>query len=272
MIAERKVAFSAMQNYDKNNEFDENELFPLTMKEASHTPQWFESNEMNGSRLGQLLRRNSSVDTRTPRQYKSISYSDVQFSSITLPTPTCDSAVQRPISAIAAFSSPGSSLRRPIIKMTNFPWEITKDDIIEFFDEFTMQESKIHIPIDRSTGKTKNEAFIELRDFADCERCIASFNRKILKGRPVSVQSSSYTELFNTHFPLAAPEQNLFLTREEINSILAICKNYKVSFALIFRCTFREGVHRDHLNIFVVSCIYFLGELLMLPPETQFLK
>ena len=95
--------------------------------------------------------------------------------------------------------------------------------------DFNVEESKIHIPIDKSTGKTRNETFVELKELSDAEKCVATLNRKILKGRPVSVQSSSFSELFNTHFPFNVPEQNVFLTKDEVNSILTVCKNYKVN-------------------------------------------
>lgn len=103
----------------------------------------------------------------------------------------------------------------------------------------------MHIPIDRTTGKTRNETFIELKDFNEAERCVAYYNRKILKGRLVSVQSSSYTELFNTHFPHAIPEQNIFLAKEEINSILAVCKNFKMHFSR--RCAQRPFEHIESI-------------------------
>lgn len=197
---------------------------------------WYESDEMSGSRLCKLLKKDSHNDFFIPRRYRMPSFSE----SILPPAPSSnfssDSFVQKPLSFDCFNSSQGSSPRKPIIKIANFPWEVTKEDFAEFLMDFSIEESKIHIPIDRSTGKTKNEAYVELRELPDAERCIATLNRRFLKGRPVSVQSSSFTELFNTHFPFAASEQNIFLTKEEINSILTICKNYKVNLHFIVNC------------------------------------
>lgn len=142
-----------------------------------------------------------------------------------------------------------SSVRIPVIKITNFPWELTKDDVEAFLCDYNIQDCSIHIPIDKSTGKTRNETFVEMNELADVEKCVATLNRKMLKGRQVSVQSSSFTELFNTHFPFAVSEQNIFLTKEEINSLLVVCKNYKMHFSR--RCAQRPFEH-------ICSLLYLL--------------
>lgn len=213
---------------------------------------WFESQEMAGSRLSQLTKKDF-VGERAPNLFTQISLptrSELTASAAvggfavgSLPRNTSSYSLPE------AVSFARTTQRRPVIKITNFPWEITKDDICDFLADFQVEETKVHIPIDRTTGKTKNEAFIELKELANAEKCVATLNRKILKGRPVAVQSSSFTELFNTHFPFAVAEQNLFLTREEVNSILAVCKNYKMHFSR--RCAQRPFEH-------ICSILYLL--------------
>lgn len=127
--------------------------------------------------------------------------------------------------------------RRSIIKMTNFPWDITKKEVLDFLNCANIKEKDIFIPMDKSTGKTKNELFIQTKDTCQSEQIISNLNKKMIKGRTVFVQSSSFTELFNTHFPLARPSEGIFLTREEINCIIVICKNFKVS-TLLFNLSF----------------------------------
>jgi RNA recognition motif-containing protein len=101
--------------------------------------------------------------------------------------------------------------------------------------------------IDRSSGKTLSNAFVELKDQEEAHHAIVICNRKPLKGRLVHVSLSSQDELLNAIFPswsgdflngMAVPADNdvaptklghTFITRQEINSLLTICRNYKVS-------------------------------------------
>lgn len=136
------------------------------------------------------------------------------------------------------------------IKIANFPWEISKSEIVHFLSGCCLvSDTKVHIPIDKTTGKTRNEAFVELREDADVDRCVISLNRKYLKGRMVSVQPSDFSELFHVHFPLSDIEQQVLLTKDEINSLLLVCKNFKVHFSR--RCAQRPYEH-------VCSLLYLL--------------
>lgn len=100
--------------------------------------------------------------------------------------------------------------------------------------------------VDRSSGKTLSNAFVELDDQEEALNAIASCNRKPLKGRLVHVSVSSQDELLKTIFPswsgdfhdgmaIRTDDDNVpsklghtFITRQEINSLLTICRNYKV--------------------------------------------
>lgn len=109
--------------------------------------------------------------------------------------------------------------------------------------------------MDRTTGKTLSDAYVEFSSVSDMRRAIETRNQKPLKGRIVSVNECSQEELLTVVFPkwrgqfhgtLAIPPASEivrtmstaagggnsgcppFITREEINSLLVVCKNYKV--------------------------------------------
>ena len=127
---------------------------------------------------------------------------------------------------------PATPPRLPfVLKMTNISWEISQQDVRDFLKGYPL--SNIFIPIDRTTGKTLNQVFVEFgQSFHPGERKLPSSlelrQGEKIKGRPVTLSASSMNEVFETHFPEAAPEDGVYLNREEINSILAICRNYKV--------------------------------------------
>lgn len=115
--------------------------------------------------------------------------------------------------------------------------------------------------MDRTTGKTLSDAYVEFSSVSDMRRAIETRNQKPLKGRVVSVNECSQEELLSVVFPkwrgqfhgtLAIPPASEvvrtmstaagggnsgcppFITREEINSLLVVCKNYKVISEFIF--------------------------------------
>jgi RNA recognition motif-containing protein len=110
--------------------------------------------------------------------------------------------------------------------------------------------------MDRTTGKTLSDAYVEFSTVADMRRAIDTRNQKPLKGRIVSVTECSQEELLTVVFPkwrgkfqgtsAIPPATEIvrtmstaagggssgcppFITREEINSLLVVCKNYKVN-------------------------------------------
>ncbi|KAK9703755.1 hypothetical protein K7432_010568 [Basidiobolus ranarum] len=138
--------------------------------------------------------------------------------------------------------------------------------------------------MDRSTGKTLSYAFIETHNIQDALEIIQSRNLKVLKGRIVSVSESSQEELMRAIFPswkgsfvgsnVVAPQDasrerntqpSMLLSRDEINSILMICKNYKLHFSrkcaerpfenvisILAKCPWHQQniittLHRDHI-------------------------
>lgn len=124
--------------------------------------------------------------------------------------------------------------------------------------------------MDRATGKTFNSAFVELAlTPVDAGMVAQAKNLKVLKGRVVTVELSNQDELLRSVFPkwvglfengepmnpgelppsyegqesdgagtmstsVTTPP---FVTRDEINALLVVCRNYKVLAANKFHPT-----------------------------------
>ncbi|RCI03746.1 hypothetical protein CU098_010501 [Rhizopus stolonifer] len=151
----------------------------------------------------------------------------------------------------------------PCVKLTNIPWDVSQHDVRQFFINCRSPSTStytqcIHIMMDRTTGKTLSDAYVEFATLMDMKRAIEQKNQKPLKGRIVSVIECSQEELLSVVFPkwrgqfqgisaippateivksmsTAAGGGNSgcppFITREEINSLLVVCKNYKLHFS-----------------------------------------
>ncbi|KAG9291107.1 hypothetical protein G9A89_012979 [Geosiphon pyriformis] len=159
----------------------------------------------------------------------------------------------------------------PVVKISNIPWDVSLKDIKTFFSNFQMPDpctyaQCIHIIMDRTTGKTLSEAFIELVTPADAHRAVEMRNMKPLKGRLISCTRSSQEDLMKTIFPkwkgsfngcnavitaemkettsVTVPNIPL-VTREEMNALLVVCRNYKLHFS-------RKCAERPFENIITV--------------------
>ncbi|KAF0455593.1 nucleotide-binding, alpha-beta plait [Gigaspora margarita] len=144
----------------------------------------------------------------------------------------------------------------PVIKLTNIPWDVSLKEIKTFLSAFKLPNASlyaqcIHIIMDRTSGKTLSEAYIELATSAEANRAVDTRNMKPLKGRLVSCMRSSQEDLMRAVFPKWKGEfsgcdavvtseilqssptvpQIPFITREEMNSLLVVCRNYKLHFS-----------------------------------------
>ncbi|KAL9538957.1 hypothetical protein PS6_011397 [Mucor atramentarius] len=170
----------------------------------------------------------------------------------------------------------------PCVKLTNIPWDVSQNDVRHFFGNCRIPPSSacsqsIHIMMDRTTGKTLSDAYVEFATVFDLRRAIETKNQKPLKGRIVSVTECCQEELLKVVFPKwrgqfqgisAIPPPNEvvrtmttaagggsnsgcppFITREEINSLLVVCKNYKLHFS-------RKCAERPFENIISVIAKY----------------
>lgn len=123
------------------------------------------------------------------------------------------------------FRFPGT-VERPLLKMTNIPWEVSSGDVRAFFHEYEVEIAGIHIPIDRASGKTRNEIYVEFSEFRELVDALARAHRQLLKSREVFLMRSSWIELLKAHFPRAC--KDALLTTEEETSLATICRYYKV--------------------------------------------
>ncbi|GFS39396.1 RNA-binding (RRM/RBD/RNP motifs) family protein [Actinidia rufa] len=73
-----------------------------------------------------------------------------------------------------------------ILKLRGLPFSVTKSDVAEFFEEFTLTDDKIHVAHSLD-GKTNGEAFVE---FASAEEA------KKPMGKDTKTIGSRYVELF----------------------------------------------------------------------------
>ncbi|PJF19776.1 hypothetical protein PSACC_00413 [Paramicrosporidium saccamoebae] len=109
-------------------------------------------------------------------------------------------------------------VRLAVIKISNISWDLTSGDVMDFLESVPVQKHYIHIPIDRSTGKTKADMFVELSSMVEAIKCMAKYNKRILKGRAVTVSLSSLEELNSVHFPPVAVGGD-FLSQAEAVSL-----------------------------------------------------
>ncbi|KAI9320871.1 hypothetical protein BX666DRAFT_2024480 [Dichotomocladium elegans] len=170
----------------------------------------------------------------------------------------------------------------PCAKLTNIPWDVSQNDIRNFFGNcrspnLATHAQSIHIMMDRTTGKTLSDAYVEFAGMADLRRAIETRHHKPLKGRIVTVSECSQEDLLRVVFPkwrgqfcgvsAIPPASEVvksmstaagggsssgcppFVTREEINSLLVVCKNYKLHFS-------RKCAERPFENIISVITKY----------------
>lgn len=119
-------------------------------------------------------------------------------------------------------------LRQSILRISNISWDTSIEDIIIMFESLKIKHEHVHIPIDRESGKTKGEIFIEIKNIYDCFKAIELYDKRILKGRSLVLSLSSYPELYNSMFSGLGK-----FSQCESQKITVICRNYKVPKYLI---------------------------------------
>lgn len=193
-----------------------------------------------------------------------------------------------------------TDLRQAVIKISNISWDLTTTEVIEWLTGKAEKQSSnsrpvfklkpsndilvtgqiiniskrhIHIPIDRSTGKTKADMYVELLGPQDALYCIKKYNKGILKGRSVTISMSSMEELHEVHFysinAMKCIDTDQVLSFSGTEAILNICRNYKVSrisnifiklnLCFINRLIFRENALNGHLNMLSAFLDWLLG-------------
>lgn len=124
------------------------------------------------------------------------------------------------------------SINFAIIKLGNIPWEISTRDIVELIEPFLWKgkasQDWIHIPIDRVTGKTLSDLFVEIPTIYEAQTICSNLDKSILKQRALNVSMSDYEELLAVLIKPDAALSKRFISADEVESLLDICMNYKV--------------------------------------------
>jgi RNA recognition motif-containing protein len=132
-----------------------------------------------------------------------------------------------------------------VIKLSNIPWDTTQQEIREFFEPHAIPRHHlpphymegIHLILNRDTGRTLNECFIEFPD-SDVARDVVQDKgkrRQVLNGKYVRVELSSQRELRMALFPKFFVEREkpgiqsgaVYLSREEISFLLNQCRGMR---------------------------------------------
>jgi RNA recognition motif-containing protein len=120
-----------------------------------------------------------------------------------------------------------------VIKIGNIPWEVSSRDICGMIQPYLLQREPhqewVHIPIDRGTGKTLSDLFVEIPTIYEAAAICSKLDRIIWKQRALTVTLSTYEELLSVHFNPSAMAMRQYITREDVSNIIGICRNYKVS-------------------------------------------
>ncbi|KAL1927394.1 hypothetical protein VTP01DRAFT_4023 [Rhizomucor pusillus] len=179
-----------------------------------------------------------------------------------------------------------------VVKLSNIPWTASTAEIEELLCRISLPEKvehaqSIHILIDKFTGKTLGDAYIELNSEEDVTKLSQELRHARLRGRRLSIKCSSQDELLSSLFPkwpgtfsgghvTLEPQyvesiggQRIRLpplvTSAEYESLLAICRDYRGHYSrkcgerpfenfisLLVKYPFHEKtvtttLHRDHL-------------------------
>nr|CAG8451092.1 11275_t:CDS:10 [Entrophospora candida] len=153
----------------------------------------------------------------------------------------------------------------PVVRLSNIPWDVSSKDIKTFFSAFNLPDASNY-----------SQTFIELVNKNEAKRAVETRNLKPLKGRIITCMESTQGDLMKAIFPKwkgefsgsnAIVTQTVlqsnptiphvpFITREEMNSLLVVCRNYKLHFS-------RKCAERPFENIIsvLVKFPFHQGEL-----------
>ncbi|KAI8143848.1 hypothetical protein BJV82DRAFT_656768 [Fennellomyces sp. T-0311] len=153
---------------------------------------------------------------------------------------------------------PARSTKFPVIKISNIPWSISIQEIEQLFSYVNLPDQQqigqcIHVLINKSTGKTQSEAYIEVATEHDAYIAVKHFPHTPVKGRKLYIAKSSQEKLFQKIFPqwkgtfmdgrpfflndrgkavdITTMTPPPLVERQEFESTLAICRNYKLHFS-----------------------------------------
>ena len=121
-----------------------------------------------------------------------------------------------------------TNVPQAMIAIGNISWDISKSEVIEFLNPVCrVQDAWIHIPIDRNSGKTIERIYVEIPTIYDAYNCTLLLNKKIMKGRLVTLSISSHDDALQT----IVGNELLRLSSVEIDKIINICLYPKFNFS-----------------------------------------
>ncbi|KAG8898726.1 hypothetical protein FRC01_010787, partial [Tulasnella sp. 417] len=144
----------------------------------------------------------SVLNSKTKMKSAMLATADEVFSSTFLPS---SSNVGDVSSTTAAPSSTSSTTtpELPVLRIDNLPWDVTPQMLSTWLHPTT--PARIHILLERSTGKTLSHCFVELANLADARTVLRECQNKIIgsgkRTRAVSVTVSSQEEVMQNIFP-----------------------------------------------------------------------
>ena len=75
----------------------------------------------------------------------------------------------------------------------NLSYDISQDDLVEVFKEYGNVQ-RVHIPVDRETGRKRGFAFVEMEIKADETKAIAALDGAEWMGRSIKVNEARERE------------------------------------------------------------------------------
>ncbi|OUM67613.1 hypothetical protein PIROE2DRAFT_58657 [Piromyces sp. E2] len=136
------------------------------------------------------------------------------------PTPTFNGNMYNILTIERIFPVPTTYL--PVVKLSNIPWDLSQKDVLAFFYPLKIPAAHeapyftqgIHIIMNRTSGKTFSDAYIEFVTIEDANIAIETRNKTILKGRIVTISRSSQEELMKSLFPSWAGNHSKILKEQ----------------------------------------------------------
>lgn len=161
----------------------------------------------------------------------------------------------------SGFSPNDEPVNFQVVKIGNIPWEVSTQDICKLIEPHLWRsrpsQDWVHIPIDRTTGKTLSELFVEVPTIFEAQMLCDRLDKIILKQRAISLAMSSYEELVSVLVTPVSLSMGTYLTREDVTGVIDICRNYKALvnrlaclLTLACRFIFRENARSGPLSIF----------------------
>lgn len=136
---------------------------------------------------------------------------------------------------------PKDSINFAVVKIGNIPWEVSSKDICQLIEPHLWRsvpfQDWVHIPIDRETGKTLGDVYVEVPTNFEAQVLCQRLDKQIMKQRALQLSMSSYDELTAV---LISPENlrmQTFISKEEVSCLIEICRNYKVEGKRAVYCT-----------------------------------